>query len=212
MDDKTALDDMRNGGREGYIVLYKRYARKLHYYVMTRYNLPKALAEEVLQEVFLGFVRNSEGFECSVFTWLCRIADHKANDCLGKELKHQHIGLNEETDKEGKEDNDHNGALLNEPAFQELIENQVLDFEKNCCYQICLKRVWEQLEREGSDPYLLECLSRALTFYAEGLTIEEIALKMGRTPGAIRSYLYQCRKRLKQHLPLKQCWEDCKNS
>jgi len=212
MDDKTALDDMCNGGREGYIVLYKRYARKVRHYVIKRYNLPEALADEVLQETFLGFCKNYEDFKCSIFTWLCRIADNKANDCWRNEFKHQHIGLDDEPNGDSKEDNNKGNILSDEPAFQNLMAEQVHDSEKSRCYQICLKRVWERLERDGSEPYLLECLSRALTFHVEGLTIKEIAIKMGRTPDATRSYLYQCRKRLKQYLPLQQCWEDCKDS
>lgn len=59
----------------------------------------------------------------------------------------------------------------------------------------CFERCWEKFVRASPEHALV------ISWIAEdGMTHEEIAALLGRTPGAVREFISQCRKRARVHL------------
>jgi RNA polymerase sigma-70 factor (ECF subfamily) len=90
--------------------------------------------------------------------------------------------------------------------YEEVLKEQSQKAHNDLDIQMCFERALAQLERDGSKASFLNCL-KALTFQAQGASIKEIALEIGRTPDATRRYLSDCRAKLKQYQPIQRCRE-----
>ncbi len=92
MMDDHALEDIRNQGQKGFLILYKRYVKSLCYHVLCKYHIPKDSVDEVLQEIFLKFFQNIESFssDCRISTWLNQIATSVVSDYWRKNAKEDH--------------------------------------------------------------------------------------------------------------------------
>jgi len=194
MDDKAALKNIRKGGQEGYSVLYKRYVSSLRYHLIGKYRIPEKSVDDVLQNIFFKFFKSIPDFKenCSVSTWLYRhIIPSSVSNFWRKNDDSSLMPMPNE-DEEGLFDN----------ICQENFKKAQIDLER----QMCLEQVFALLKRDSSKSSLCDCL-KALTLQAQGLSIEEIAQQIGRTPVATRSYVYSCKKKLSQYQPLQDCWK-----
>lgn len=88
MDDKAALEDIRNGGQEGCKVLRKRYELRLCNYV-AKY-LPKKLVKNVVQKGFAQFEKGIQYFNqaSDISTELYRIIDNAIDEVAIKDIRH----------------------------------------------------------------------------------------------------------------------------
>ncbi|KHD06015.1 hypothetical protein PN36_18150 [Candidatus Thiomargarita nelsonii] len=200
MDDKAALKDIRKGGQEGYSVLYKHYVSSLRYHLIGKYRIPEKSVDDVLQDIFLKFFKSIPDFKenCSVSTWLYwQIIPRAVSDFWRKNDDSRLESIEQHPENE---DGDEGGLLDN--ISQENSKKAQIDLER----QMCLEQVFALLKRDSSKSSLCECL-KALTLQAQGLSIEEIAKQIGRTPVATRSYVYSCKKKLSQYQPLQDCWK-----
>lgn len=192
MTDPEALADMRQGGRQGLITLHRRYAGRLKKFLMSprHYHLSEPLADEISNETFFVFYKNIKQFkaECSVFNWLCSLAYNEMCRHWTKEtrLKRQ--------------------APQPLPPPSELSEpfTLSLEAEQALCYERCLRPVLAEIRRGP----LADCLT-VLTLSLKGMSLQEIATIIGKSPNATAVFLSHCRKKLRQHPALKRCWEDC---
>jgi RNA polymerase sigma-70 factor, ECF subfamily len=77
--DFDLLRQVAAGDDAAFAELYDLYASPVYNYLLRLVNEP-AIAEEILQEVFLAMWRGARGFraEAQVKTWLLRIAHHQA--------------------------------------------------------------------------------------------------------------------------------------
>jgi len=77
--DFDLLRQVAAGDEAAFAELYDLYASLVYNYLLRLVNEP-AVAEEILQEVFLAMWRGARGFraEAKVRTWLLRIAHHQA--------------------------------------------------------------------------------------------------------------------------------------
>ena len=77
--DFDLLRQVAAGDEAAFAELYDLYASLVYNYLLRLVNEP-AVAEEILQEVFLAMWRSARGFraEAKVRTWLLRIAHHQA--------------------------------------------------------------------------------------------------------------------------------------
>ena len=77
--DFDLLRQVAAGDEAAFAELYDLYAPPVYNYLLRLVNEP-AVAEEILQEVFLAMWRGARGFraEAKVRTWLLRIAHHQA--------------------------------------------------------------------------------------------------------------------------------------
>ncbi len=237
MDDKAALEDIRNGGDTGYSVLYKRYIESLRSRVIAKHQIPEYDVDDVLQEIFLKFFRSLPDFrqDCSISTWLYWIANSVSTDYWRKKGKEDYP--REEFDQRQGDDEDdaarrqsrqaelkaqnprtiridtHNDGIQENP-MNDTIDDQLDQFyqehsqkaQNDLDIQMCLERALAQLQHDGSNASLQNCL-KALTFRAQGSSIAEIAEEIGRNPSTTRRYLSDCRTKLKQYQPIRRCWE-----
>jgi len=97
---------------------------------------------------------------------------------------------------------------LDEELSAELTEDEIIsrvseqthrEIEEDLHYERLLTKLLDQVQREKNAEYLNECLT-ALTAVANEVSIENIAIKLERTPGATRVFLTTCRKKLKELL------------
>jgi RNA polymerase sigma-70 factor, ECF subfamily len=82
--DEQLLEEITRGEPDGLATLYDRY-RRIAYSLAYRVTGDTALAEDVLQEAFLGVWRNAGRYSsvrASVRTWILAIVHHRAIDAL----------------------------------------------------------------------------------------------------------------------------------
>jgi len=79
MDDKAALEDIRNGGHKGYLALCERYERRLRDYAG---YLPETVAEKVVKKVLSQLEQSLSRFnqETELSTWLYRMTDYAIDE------------------------------------------------------------------------------------------------------------------------------------
>jgi len=83
-DDRAVLERVAAGELDALEQLYDRY-RTMAYSIATRITADSTLAEDVVQEAFLGAWRNAARYEesrASVKTWLLAIVHHRAVDAV----------------------------------------------------------------------------------------------------------------------------------
>jgi RNA polymerase sigma-70 factor (ECF subfamily) len=184
MDDLESLRKIRTGGSarsEGVSELYRRYASRMLAYFM-RNRVPQAEAEDLIQDVFVSVVRNCGQFrgDARIDAWLWSIARNRLIDRARAARPTESID-----DEELLQLSD--GNVLADPAsdVRDLVD--------------CVRRGFARFAREHHDRAQALILS-----VAEGWSVAELAAFLGRTPGATREYISQCRKRLREFL------EDCR--
>jgi RNA polymerase sigma-70 factor (ECF subfamily) len=96
VDDQTLVERLRNGDTAAFQELVARYENKV-YRLAIKLTRNEALAEEVMQEVFLKIYEKIDTFrgDAALSSWIYRIA---ANACFAKlnlEKRHQHADLDE---------------------------------------------------------------------------------------------------------------------
>lgn len=179
--DRSSMAKIQAGGRslnEGISELYKTYRRPFLAYFQ-RNRMDPGQAEDLLQEVFINVARRAGDFraESQVSTWLWTIARNKLID-------HARVNRPEVT--------------LDEEGWA-AVEASVIDASEPeaTAHHIdeCVSRAFQHFARQAPDR--AEALRR-LTL--EGWSVEQVAEFIGRTPGATREYLSQCRKKFKSFL------------
>lgn len=195
-DDLVHIEDMRRGGQKGFMILYQRYEKRLRAYLMSKtyYDASKCDADTVVNDTFYAFYKSIHTFrgECSVYTWLSRIAEKRYLSCARQK---KHVTRRQASDKEGSE---------SQTYEKEKIRHY--EIEREVCISQCMDRLIQQL-CEGKS--YTECL-KALTFVSLGLTYEEIAEKTGRpSANACKQFVHSCKKKISDQHPLKRCLKDC---
>ncbi len=102
--------------------IYQKYSKIVYKYLLSLTN-NKEVSEELMQETFYSAIKNIHKFrqECSVKTWLCKIAKNKWIDYYKRIKKKNEINIDEINEK-----------LLFEYSFEDNYENkeQVIDLYK----------------------------------------------------------------------------------
>lgn len=189
MNDHTASEDHRSlqtiaaGGRSGQQALerlYRTYRPKLLGFLRKK-GLSLNEAEDVVQEVFVTVAKKAHTFrgDCAVSSWLFRIAHNEMVNVF--RAKGDEVNLDEQA-----WENIHNTTpadfvcpLLPDPkkALQECFEKAYAAFEK--AHPAAADLIYQTLQHQDWDT-------------------NDIAQYLGRTSGAAREYLSQCKKKLKQ--------------
>jgi RNA polymerase sigma-70 factor (ECF subfamily) len=189
--------------------LHKHYRPRLLGF-LRRKGLSVAECEDLVQEVFIKVATRAEQCTESVSGWIYQIARHQWLDLMRHKGSHPDAsgvykpigtGADDETASEyvnpdeltpkacGTQEHDDDPQV----RVQRTHEQQALD---NC--------VREAMKQFGkADPERAEAIR--LTAY-EDWPIDQVATYLGRTPGATREYLSQCRKKLRVYLEPCQRW------
>jgi len=177
MDDHACLKLLEAGGKEaerGISILFNRYALPFKRYFV-KHGLSFADAEDLVQDAFVSIVRHAKGFrgECDIKIWLWKIA---RNTMLSQFRKKNHH----------HEDIDDLADIL---PGKEMPECASLSLDE------CVKRAFLRFSKQQSEK--AEVLTLASV---QGWSTKELAEFLGRTLGATREYVSQCRKHFKPYL------------
>lgn len=184
--DRLWLDLVAQGGREGdraVASLFRQYRRPLMAFLMQR-GVDAGAAEDLVQEVFIRMVRGAAGFRCEarVSTWLFQIAANLHIDQTRKR------NLEETVD-----------------------EAQWHEIEGRVASPACVAGPQEAADAER----LQECFDHGFSRFAQAhpqraqalqnvvehqWSVRDVAHFLGRTEGATREFLSQCRKKLREYL------------
>jgi RNA polymerase sigma-70 factor, ECF subfamily len=96
VDDMTLVERVRAGDSAAFQELVSRYENKV-YRLAIKLTRNEALAEEVLQEVFIKIFEKLDTFrgESALSSWIYRIAANAAFSKLNLEKRHQHADLDD---------------------------------------------------------------------------------------------------------------------
>jgi RNA polymerase sigma-70 factor (ECF subfamily) len=182
--DALMLQRLALGGearRQAVAVLYRRFAPRFHRYFRAQ-RLNDAEAEDLVHDVFVKVVRACGEFrgEARADTWLWAIARNSLISRLRGRLPDLPL---EDIDL------DHNCDA--EPALQAAAPDTPLAGGVDDCVQ-------RGIGRFGVD---FPDRARAIGFLViEEWSVEDITRALGRTPGATREFLSQCRKKLRPYI------------
>ena len=162
--------------------LYADYRERLLHFVMSKVGVDSHAAEDIVQEAFTAALMSFAGFQfrSSPYTWLCSIAQHKIADYYRRQYSCEHtesLSLDELAADDDRDD-------LTASSIERWLETQ----ETRDTVQQALRRL---------PPAYSEVLR--LKYFA-GLSVNEISLKIGRTPKAVEGLLARARRTLPQHL------------
>jgi RNA polymerase sigma-70 factor (ECF subfamily) len=185
-DDAELLERLRAGDEVAFAGLVRRYQPSL-LRLATTFVDSRAVAEEVVQDTWLGVVRGVERFEgrSSFRTWLFRILVNRARTAGGRELRAGRPARDEDV----TERFDASGAWETPPvAWADRAEDQLV--ARNLA-----ARVHELL------PELPDGQREVLLLHdVEGLPTHEVAMLLGITEGNGRVLLHRGRARVRARL------------
>lgn len=176
-DEDVCLNKIRKGGKareEGISELFGLYCLPFKRYFI-KHGLSSADADDLVQETFINIVRYCSTFrnECAIRIWLWKIA----RNCMMTFFRKQ---------KPRHEDIDDHAEIIPDP--------------KTCVdagptLEDCVKRAFLRFSEQDHDR------SEMLTLAAiQGWSTKELSELLGRSLGATREYISQCRKHFKPYL------------
>lgn len=188
MDDTTCLAQIRRGGRaaqRGVAALYERYTPRFLRHFTRHYGFSPEEAEDIVQDAFVNFVRASKTARevTAVNAWLWRIAMNCANDALRRQRATRSVTTHDtlEALQEERDIAEHTAVSQGSLPEPELVD--------------CVRRAFQDFAAAHPER------AQALILVAfEGWTAQELAAYLGRTYGATREYVSQCRTHLRPYL------------
>jgi RNA polymerase sigma-70 factor (ECF subfamily) len=166
--------------------LDRAYCQKLYREAVRGLRDPDA-ALDLVQDTFIKVWLRCATFqgESEVFPWIKSILRHGLLDRLRRAGRE--VSLEDESDSTPEV----------EPRVFELSRDNVStpdDEARRRQLDDCFRRCWERFERAAPSHALV------MSWIVEdGLSHEQIAALLGRTPGATREFISQCRKRARTH-------------
>jgi len=177
--DEECVARLQAGGSaraDAVATLYRRHAGRLLGYFM-RQRVSREQAEDLVQDVFVNMVRHCDGFrgDAKVTTWMWSIARNALIDHVRR------VRNAPETDPLGDEDGERPEPPAPDPASKDLDD--------------CVRKAYAEFA--AAHPERAETL--ALVAF-EGWSLLDLARVLGRTHGAAREYVSQCRQKLRPFL------------
>jgi RNA polymerase sigma-70 factor (ECF subfamily) len=185
-EEASIVAELKAGSEDAYDWLIARYHQPIYSLIYRILNNP-ADAADTTQEVFLKVFRGMKSFngECSLKTWMYRIAIHEASNQRRWWFRHK----SKETSMERQDDDGNSFGLcdtLVDPGDSPL---------ETLAHEEIRARVEGEL-RQVSEPYRTTVVLRDI----EGLSYEEIAEVLQISLGTVKSRLIRGREALKKRL------------
>ena len=186
-EEASIVEELKSGSEEAYNWLIAHYHQPI-YSLVYRILTDPADAADTTQEVFLKVFRGMKSFngECSLKTWLYRIAIHEASNQRRWWFRHK----SKETSMEAHQDQDGNTFGL----CDTLVDRGESPMEL-FAHEEVRARVESEL-KQVSEPYRTTVVLRDI----EGLSYEEIAEVLQVSLGTVKSRLIRGRDALKKRL------------
>jgi RNA polymerase sigma-70 factor, ECF subfamily len=174
--DEALLEQVKNGCTEALSVLFRRYARLVR---ATAYKILRddSEADDALQEVFLFLHRKSELFDSSknsARSWIVQVTYHRAID-RRRYLQARHFYTQVDLEDVARELGDRKQRTAIERLEQE-----------------GLWKLFHSLSDNQRRTLVL--------FFLEGLTLHEIARKLGQTRGNVKNHYFRGLDRLRKQI------------
>ena len=186
-EEASIVSELKAGSEDAYNWLIAHYHQPI-YSLVYRILTDPADAADTTQEVFLKVFRGMKRFngECSLKTWLYRIAIHEASNRRRWWFRHK----SKETSMEAHQDADGNSFGL----CDTLVDPGQSPLEA-CAHEEVRSRVEQEL-KQVPEPYRTTVVLRDI----EGLSYEEIADVLEISLGTVKSRLIRGRDALKKRL------------
>ena len=169
MNDKELINKILQNNKKAVRGFYKAYQNRLLNFILRKVSNRKD-AEEILQDIFVSALDSLPlfSYKSSLFTWLCAIARHEIVDFYRrKKLK---------------------TIIFSRLPFLKKIVDRALGPELAMQEKEAKQRILKTFRN------LSEGYSQILRLkYIEGLTMAQIALKLGKTVKAVESRLFRAR-------------------
>ena len=178
MDDEACIRQILLGGASrnaGVADLFRRHASRLRGYFM-RQRVSREQADDLVQDVFVNVIRHCANFrgESSIVTWIWSIARNVLVDHYRRQRNAPDLDLDDLLEEGG----DPNLQVQPDSGLEE-----------------CVRKAYAEFARDHRD----RAETLALVAF-EGWDMTELAAYLKRTPGAVREYVSQCRKKLGPYL------------
>ena len=174
--DETLMGQVNNGGTDALSVLFRRYARLVRG-IAYKILRDQSEADDALQEVFLFLHRKSELFDSSknsARSWIVQVTYHRAID-RRRYLQSRHFYTQVALEDVARE--------LGDTGYKTAIDG--LEHEG-------LRKLFHSLSENQRQTLRL--------FFFEGLTLHEIALKLGQTRGNVKNHYFRGLDKLRKQL------------
>ena len=183
--DKELLDRVRSGGRAGdaaVTAIYKRYRLPLLRFFVSQGLTPDD-ASDVLQETVIRIVRGAASYtgEGAARSWIWQVARNSLTDVLRKRklLREHEAPFDDFEEVLGTVEDD-------APNPEEASGADAM--------RKCVEKGMAAFRQVTPDRHFV------LMLQAQEHSIEEISQRIGRTAGATKVYLFQCREKLRPFL------------
>lgn len=178
------IDNIQAGKQEAANDVFKKCGGRLLQFFKGKFKLSHEDAEEALQNTMIRFIQavREDKFrgDADVCTYLSAIGVNECLRIIKKNAPNENILIN--------------GMTIEEIEQQAEAPKDLID---ELHYRLCVAKVLQEFEKNEEN--VSERLT-ALTLQFEGWSIKEIADKIGRTEGATKIFLFECRKKLKPYL------------
>ena len=174
--DEALMEQVKNGGTEALSVLFRRYARLVRA-IAYKILRDESEADDALQEVFLFLHRKSALFDSSknsARSWIVQVTYHRAID-RRRYLQSRHFYTQVDLEDVARD--------LGDTGYKTVIEG--LEHEE-------LRKLFDALSENQRQTLHL--------FFFEGLTLDEIALKLGQTRGNVKNHYFRGLDKLRKKL------------
>ena len=176
------VEKLRSGDSTAMEEFYNIYRNRLYSLVLEQVGRDQAVAEDLVQEVFLAVLGSLDKFrgDSQLYTWLRSIAFHKINDFYRRQAREP---------KPKKSSPDFNAIMLeqtgdNEPATFTMMESEEI--------RQSVHQALADLPQDYQEVLVLK--------YLKDMPVLAISQIMGRSPKSIEGLLSQARKAMRDNL------------
>jgi RNA polymerase sigma-70 factor (ECF subfamily) len=183
-EDRALLQRIAAGGKDGeaaFNSLYRKYRKPLIAFLI-RHGVDSGIAEDLVQEAFIKIVRAASGFrqDSRVSTWIYEIVKNLLLDHLRKK-------------RPDILDDDAWGEVDRDRAEEKFRDDEAAD--NALAAKKCVERQYREFRAKF--PACADALDRVVR---DEWLDKDLAKFLGRTEGATREFLRQCRKKLRPFL------------
>ncbi len=180
--DTKLVERLRSGDSTAIEEFYNIYRKKLYYLVLEQVDRNQAVAEDLVQEIFLAALGSLDKFrgDSRLYTWLRSIALHKLNDFYRRQTREPKLEKAPPEIQALKLEQ----AAGNEPALFSAMESEETRQE--------IHQALVDLPRDYKEVLVLK--------YLEEMPVLEISQVMGRSPKSVEGLLARARKALRTNL------------
>ncbi|MDD5701815.1 MAG: RNA polymerase sigma factor [Dehalococcoidales bacterium] len=173
-------ESLRSGDEETINYIFNTFFDRLYSYVFNAVGKNGAVAEDIVQDTFIGAVKSARNFNgnSQIYTWLVSIAHHKMADYFRRQ-KREKAQTNLDTDIVLQ-----NAGLIEKTSVADIVESAE--------DRILIEQALSSLPFEYRQTLVLK--------YVEDLSVVEISRIMKRSPKSVEGLLSRARKSLKMIL------------